>query len=178
MDRVSVNVTTTGGTVTVPGYRVVPGLAVHRAVRARGGVLETGRGWVVTHERSGKGLVSRAVFATRRDAVAAAQDLDHFRWDVDDPAAGLGLEDRQHVVEVLTSGASGRPGFPRPGGRARVAAGRGLGADDMRAAAESFLPDGWALYDGDPFGDLECPCGWRIEPDGVCPDGCRSPMPI
>jgi len=41
---------------------------------------------------------------------------------------------------------------------------------------ESILPDGWGT---DGFGIdslLECPCGYMIEQDGRCPDGCVSPL--
>jgi hypothetical protein len=36
----------------------------------------------------------------------------------------------------------------------------------------SILPDGW-WGDGDT---LVCPCGYDIELDGTCPDGCKSPL--
>ena len=41
---------------------------------------------------------------------------------------------------------------------------------------EVELPEGW---DSDVFGDgLICPCGYTIELDGQCPDGCTTPLDI
>ncbi|GAA4908186.1 hypothetical protein [Streptomonospora salina] len=36
-----------------------------------------------------------------------------------------------------------------------------------------LLPAGW---DVTALGDLVCPCGDLIEPDGGCPEGCVSPL--
>lgn len=42
----------------------------------------------------------------------------------------------------------------------------------IQDAMEAALPDGW-WGDGDT---LVCPCGYDIELDGRCPDGCVSPL--
>lgn len=42
----------------------------------------------------------------------------------------------------------------------------------MQDAMEAALPDDWS-GDGDT---LVCPCGYDIELDGRCPDGCVSPL--
>lgn len=38
---------------------------------------------------------------------------------------------------------------------------------------EDVLPAGWEVQDES---SLVCPCGYVIEMDGQCPDGCRSPV--
>ncbi len=39
--------------------------------------------------------------------------------------------------------------------------------------AHGFAQDGWTVgLDG----VLECPHGYRVEDDGECPKGCKSPM--
>lgn len=46
--------------------------------------------------------------------------------------------------------------------------------DDL--TLESILPEGWET---DGFGIdscLICPCGYTIEQDGKCPEGCVSPL--
>jgi hypothetical protein len=41
---------------------------------------------------------------------------------------------------------------------------------------EVALPEGW---ESGSMGDtLVCPCGYDIELDGRCPDGCTSPLDI
>lgn len=37
----------------------------------------------------------------------------------------------------------------------------------------TLVPADW---DVTPLGDLVCPCGHQIEPDGECPEGCASPL--
>jgi hypothetical protein len=41
--------------------------------------------------------------------------------------------------------------------------------------AELFEDAGFEGWDGD-MDVLVCPCGWTIEHDGQCPDGCVSPF--
>lgn len=49
---------------------------------------------------------------------------------------------------------------------------------DLTSFLDDLLPDGWT-HDADQFGmsfTLTCPHGHRIEQDGTCPNGCRSPL--
>jgi hypothetical protein len=43
---------------------------------------------------------------------------------------------------------------------------------------EELLPDGWEVADPEMGSDclLVCPHGHTIEQDGICPDGCTSPL--
>lgn len=43
---------------------------------------------------------------------------------------------------------------------------------DMDSVLSAIGADDWES-DGDV---LVCPCGWTIEMDGRCPDGCVSPL--
>lgn len=44
----------------------------------------------------------------------------------------------------------------------------------MREMLAAILPRGWeAGFYGDT---VECPCGFEIELDGTCPEGCESPV--
>lgn len=46
--------------------------------------------------------------------------------------------------------------------------------DDMKLEfLESYGYDEW---DTDGMGMLICPCGERVEDDGECSNGCRSPL--
>ncbi len=38
---------------------------------------------------------------------------------------------------------------------------------------EEILPDDWEMVDSSV---IICPCGYEIELDGQCPDGCVSPL--
>lgn len=160
-------------TMTVDGYEV-PGadgtLVVHRFLDARG---DTDGTWTVTHRASGLRVPGR--FPRRRQAAAFAAELLTLpvRW------AGS-------KCEVLADLSGEGPGLV--GGAARAAGAvdawaylprveRDTTRFDVVAEVEARLPAGWSLYDGDdPFGDLECPCGLRIEPDGVCPNGHEAPV--
>jgi len=48
----------------------------------------------------------------------------------------------------------------------------------MSNIIEDLLPEGWSI-DSAVYGldcNLICPCGYMIEQDGECPDGCVSPL--
>ena len=172
-----------GQTVTVPawpvagsGELVVTPYADSKTITSRGW-------WGITHARSGMKLSGYYV-SSRARALEAARDIDrlaNFAALNDQGTNALDVFDRETREAIMRRWEREAPRSRKGTApvRASVAPSeyRPTG-DDMREAAESFLPDGWELYDGDPFGDLLCPCGYRIEQDGVCPDGCRSPMPI
>jgi hypothetical protein len=170
-----------GTTVTVPAWPVNGGeLVVTPLLEGDDQWRERGA-WMITHARSGMNLSGVAV-ASRARALSAARDIATMApWD-------LLNDDGSNVIDVISSDQRGRildrwweesPFEPTRRARPRAHASSRPTMADMREAVESFLPPGWALYDSDdPFGDLECPCGYRIEPDGTCPDGCTSPMPI
>lgn len=42
-----------------------------------------------------------------------------------------------------------------------------------KSTVSALLPHGWHVDDND---DLICRCGYVIELDGTCPDGCVSPL--
>lgn len=49
---------------------------------------------------------------------------------------------------------------------------------DLTALLDDVLPEGWT-HDADDAGwsfILTCPHGHRVEQDGRCPEGCRSPL--
>lgn len=49
--------------------------------------------------------------------------------------------------------------------------------EDLGAVLHEILPEGWSPFDeDDPFAGFICPHGHAIEPDGECPEGCRSPL--
>lgn len=48
---------------------------------------------------------------------------------------------------------------------------------DLWETLESLLPDDWEMEGSDPYDFfLICPHGERIEMDGFCPVGCKSPF--
>lgn len=164
-----------GDTMVVDGYELPESdgtLVVHRYRDGRG---ESDGTWAVTHVASGLRVPGR--FPRRADAVRFGGEL-----------VGMPVDWSGSAEQVKAQMGSDGPGWI--GGAARAAGAvdewayiprpsRVATHFDMVAAVESMLPAGWSLYDGDdPFGDLECPCGNRIEPDGVCPNGHASPLPI
>ena len=67
------NITATyinGSTRVIPGYLIVPGLGVHRAVTMPG---ETTGDWIITHTPSGSRVCGS--FPTRKQAVEAATEF-------------------------------------------------------------------------------------------------------
>jgi hypothetical protein len=50
--------------------------------------------------------------------------------------------------------------------------------DPFVQALEELLPEDWEVYDPEMGSSclLLCPCGDVIEQDGVCPQGCESPL--
>ena len=43
--------------------------------------------------------------------------------------------------------------------------------------AYAEILDAIGATDWDYYGDmLHCPCGYAVEDDGICPEGCRSPF--
>lgn len=43
---------------------------------------------------------------------------------------------------------------------------------------ERFIQENCPGWSVDPVGVLICPCGHRVEDDGECPNGHKSPIPL
>jgi len=49
--------------------------------------------------------------------------------------------------------------------------------EDFAELVAELLPEGWEYQDEYGMdGLLTCPCGYQIEQDGRCPNGCVSPL--
>lgn len=149
----NVTIATKNGPVTVTGYHSgVPGLVVTRDPHARD--------WSITHRASGFAVWSR--FETRAGAIDAARKLAGLTdWTA--PAEELG--------DMALLGAAVRD---RITGRTVLSFDA---VDDDADMWADLLPEGWET---DGYGiDANLICaehGHMIEQDGVCPDGCVSPL--
>jgi hypothetical protein len=45
--------------------------------------------------------------------------------------------------------------------------------DEMLEAVQLLLPEGWTIEDED---EIICPHGYHIVLNGICPEGCESPI--
>lgn len=141
-------------TADVPCYRVpgVPGLVAHRPYGAA-------RGWRLSHRSSGL-AVNGLAYDIRAEAIDAGRAVGPLTDWADLPLDDLGAmrELGRRVVNVLRGGSDLSSDAPR------------------ESVVESVLPDGWELDGDDLDGLLVCPHGDTIEMDGVCPQGCVSPL--
>lgn len=146
-----ITIPTNQGESEVTAYHTgVPGLVVHRTMSAP-------KGWAITHRPSGL-RVTGEDFPTRGEAIDIARRLDGLT-DWTNPSDRLG--DMKSLGQAVREAVY--PGLYGP-------------QRDEGSIVASILPEDWELEGDDLDGLLCCPHGHVIEMDGVCPDGCVSPL--
>ena len=137
------------------------------------GTLRKRGAWDVTHVATGK-RVNQAPFATKQQALEVARtvvtmaDWDALDADAPSPTVTFGPKVCADIMSVCRWGP------------AAVDAIANLDRTERELDALPSLPGGWEWHDPAMGMDalLVCPCGDVIEQDGVCPDGCESPLSL